>query len=107
MSNQITYGDRSRQALLRGINSLANAVRVTLGPRGRNASKTSDVAGDGTTTATVLAQAIYREGLKNVVAGASPREMKVGIDKAVEAIVASLTAQAKPVAGNMIAQIGT
>ena len=147
MSNQITYGDRSRQAILRGINSLANAVRVTLGPRGRNvilgrpfgaptitkdgvtvakeisvkdpienlgaqmvrevASKTSDVAGDGTTTATVLAQAIYREGVKNVVAGASPREMKVGIDKAVEAIVASLTAQAKPVAGNMIAQIGT
>jgi chaperonin GroEL len=147
MSNQITYGDQSRTAILRGIDSLANAVRVTLGPRGRNvilgrpfgaptitkdgvtvakdislkdaianlgaqmvrevASKTSDVAGDGTTTATVLAQAIYREGVKNVVAGASPREMKVGIDKAVDAIVASLKAQAKPVTGNMIAQVGT
>jgi chaperonin GroEL len=147
MSNQITYGDDSRTAILRGINSLANAVRVTLGPRGRNvilgrpfgaptitkdgvtvakeislkdpienlgaqmirevASKTSDVAGDGTTTATVLAQAIYREGVKNVVAGASPRELKVGIETAVEAIVASLKAQAKPVTGNMIAQVGT
>jgi chaperonin GroEL len=147
MSKQITYGDRSRETLLRGINSLASAVRVTLGPRGRNvilsrpfgaptitkdgvtvakdislkdsienlgaqmvrevASKTSDVAGDGTTTATVLAQAIYREGVKNVVAGASPRAMKVGIGKAVEAIVASLEAQAKPVTGNMIAQVGT
>jgi chaperonin GroEL len=147
MSNQITYGDDSRTAILRGINSLANAVKVTLGPRGRNvilgrpfgaptitkdgvtvakeislkdpienlgaqmirevASKTSDVAGDGTTTATVLAQAIYREGVKNVVAGASPRELKVGIETAVEAIVASLKAQAKPVTGNMIAQVGT
>jgi chaperonin GroEL len=147
MSNQITYGDDSHTAILRGINSLANAVRVTLGPRGRNvilgrpfgaptitkdgvtvakeislkdpienlgaqmirevASKTSDVAGDGTTTATVLAQAIYREGVKNVVAGASPRELKVGIETAVEAIVASLKAQAKPVTGNMIAQVGT
>jgi chaperonin GroEL len=147
MSNQITYGDHSRTALLRGINSLANAVRVTLGPRGRNvilgrpfgaptitkdgvtvakdislkdpienlgaqmvrevASKTSDVAGDGTTTATVLAQAIYREGVKNVAAGASPGEMKVGIETAVDAIVASLKAQAKPVTGNMIAQVGT
>ena len=147
MSNQITYGDDSRTAILRGINTLANAVRVTLGPRGRNvilgrgfgaptitkdgvtvakeislkdpienlgaqmirevAGKTSDVAGDGTTTATVLAQAIYREGVKNVVAGASPRELKVGIETAVEAIVASLKAQSKPVAGNMIAQVGT
>jgi chaperonin GroEL len=147
MSNQITYGDDSRTAILRGINSLANAVRVTLGPRGRNvilgrpfgaptitkdgvtvakeislkdpienlgaqmirevASKTSDVAGDGTTTATVLAQAIYREGVKNVVAGASPRELKVGIETAVDAIVASLKAQSKPVTGNMIAQVGT
>jgi chaperonin GroEL len=147
MSNQITYGDDSRTAILRGINSLANAVRVTLGPRGRNvildrgfgaptitkdgvtvakeislkdpienlgaqmirevAGKTSDVAGDGTTTATVLAQAIYREGVKNVVAGASPRELKVGIEAAVDAIVASLKAQSKPVTGNMIAQVGT
>ena len=71
------------------------------------ASKTSDVAGDGTTTATVLAQAIYREGVKNVVAGASPRELKVGIETAVDAIVASLKAQSKPVTGNMIAQVGT
>src|SRR4026209_1457239 len=128
MANQITYGDASRQAILRGVNSLANAVKVTLGPRGRNvilgkpygsptitkdgvtvakeidlkdalenmgaqmvkevASKTSDVAGDGTTTATVLAQAIYREGIKMVVAGANPMELKRGIEKAVEAITA-------------------
>src|SRR6188768_1253938 len=127
MANQITYGDASRQAILRGVNSLANAVKVTLGPRGRNvilgkpygsptitkdgvtvakeidlkdalenmgaqmvkevASKTSDVAGDGTTTATVLAQAVYREGAKNVVAGANPMELKRGIDKAVEVVV--------------------
>ena len=147
MSNQITYGDDSRTAILRGINTLSNAVRVTLGPRGRNvilgrgfgaptitkdgvtvakeislkdpienlgaqmirevAGKTSDVAGDGTTTATVLAQAIYREGVKNVVAGGSPRELKVGIETAVDAIVASLKAQSKPVTGNMIAQVGT
>jgi chaperonin GroEL len=147
MSNQITYGDDSRTAILRGIDRLAGAVRVTLGPRGRNvilgrpfgaptitkdgvtvakeitlkdpienlgaqmirevAGKTSDVAGDGTTTATVLAQAIYREGVKNVVAGASPRELKVGIETAVDAIVASLKTQSKPVTGNMIAQVGT
>jgi chaperonin GroEL len=147
VSKQITYGDESRAAILRGIDSLANTVKVTLGPRGRNvilgrpfgaptitkdgvtvakeislrdpienlgaqmvrevASKTSDVAGDGTTTATVLAQAIYREGVKNVVAGASPREIKIGVEKAVDAIVASLTAQAKPVTGSMIAQVGT
>ena len=128
MSMQITYGDQSREAILNGINSLANAVKVTLGPRGRNvilgkpfgsptitkdgvtvareislkdplenmgaqmvrevASKTSDVAGDGTTTATVLAQAIYREGVKNVAAGASPGQIKIGIDRAVDAIVA-------------------
>ena len=147
MSMQITYGDASRDAILRGINSLANAVRVTLGPRGRNvilgkpfgsptitkdgvtvareislkdplenmgaqmvrevASKTSDVAGDGTTTATVLAQAIYREGVKNVAAGASPGQIKIGIDRAVEAIVAALKVQAQPVSGEMIAQVGT
>ena len=127
MAKQITYGDASRQAILRGVNSLANAVKVTLGPKGRNvildkkfgsptitkdgvtvakeielkdplenmgaqmvrevASKTSDVAGDGTTTATVLAQAIYREGAKNVTAGANPMAIKRGIGKAVEAIV--------------------
>src|SRR5688500_13058511 len=126
MANQITYGDRSRQAILRGVDSLANAVKVTLGPRGRNvilgtsfgsptitkdgvtvakeidlkdalenmgaqmvkevASKTSDIAGDGTTTATVLAQAIYREGAKNVTAGANPMAIKRGIDQSVNAI---------------------
>ena len=147
MAKDITYGDASRQAILRGVNCLANAVKVTLGPKGRNvilgraygsptitkdgvtvakeidlkdalenmgaqmvkevASKTSDVAGDGTTTATVLAQAIYREGAKNVTAGANPMAIKRGIDKAVEAIVASLKAQSKPVSGPMIAQVGT
>src|SRR6187431_550164 len=147
MANQITYGDASRQAILRGVNSLANAVKVTLGPRGRNvilgkqygsptitkdgvtvakeidlkdalenmgaqmvkevASKTSDVAGDGTTTATVLAQAIYREGAKNVTAGANPMELKRGIDKAVEVVTEELKKLSKPVAGKMIAQVGT
>jgi chaperonin GroEL len=147
MAKQIVYGDASRQGILRGVNSLANAVKVTLGPKGRNvildkkfgsptitkdgvtvakeielkdtlenmgaqmvrevASKTSDVAGDGTTTATVLAQAIYREGAKNVTAGSNPMAIKRGIDKAVEAIVASLKAQSKPVTGPMIAQVGT
>ena len=147
MAKDITYGDASRQAILRGINGLANAVKVTLGPKGRNviigkaygsptitkdgvtvakeidlqdplenmgaqmvrevASKTSDVAGDGTTTATVLAQAIYREGAKNVTAGANPMAIKRGIEQAVEAIVASLKTQSKPVSGPMIAQVGT
>src|SRR5512143_8167 len=147
MAKQIIYGEQSRQAILRGVNSLADAVKVTLGPKGRNvvldkkfgsptitkdgvtvakeielkdplenmgaqmvrevASKTSDIAGDGTTTATVLAQAIYREGAKNVVAGANPMELKRGIEKAVEAIVESLKKQSKPVKGNMIAQLGT
>jgi chaperonin GroEL len=147
MAKDITYGGASRQAILRGVNSLANAVKVTLGPKGRNviigstygsptitkdgvtvakeislknplenmgaqmvkevASKTSDVAGDGTTTATVLAQAIYREGAKNVTAGANPMAIKRGIGQAVEAIVASLKTQAKPVSGPMIAQVGT
>ena len=147
MAKQIVYGDASRQGILRGVNSLANAVKVTLGPRGRNvildktfgsptitkdgvtvakeivlkdalenmgaqmvkevASKTSDVAGDGTTTATVLAQAIYREGAKNVTAGASPMAVKRGIDKAVEAITTELQKMSKPVTGSMIAQVGT
>jgi chaperonin GroEL len=147
MAKLITYGDASRQAILRGVNSLADAVKVTLGPKGRNvildkkfgsptitkdgvtvakeielkdalenmgaqmvrevASKTSDVAGDGTTTATVLAQAIYREGAKNVTAGANPMAIKRGIGKAVETIVTSLKAQSKPVTGPMIAQVGT
>src|SRR6266480_7945325 len=124
MSKQIVYGDASRQGILRGVNSLADAVKVTLGPKGRNvilgktygsptitkdgvtvakeidlkdpvenmgaqmvrevASKTSDTAGDGTTTATVLAQAIYREGLKTVAAGVNPMALKRGIEKAVE-----------------------
>src|SRR6266567_3290863 len=147
MANHVTYGAESRQAILRGVNSLANAVKVTLGPKGRNvvlgkpfgsptitkdgvtvakeidlpdplenmgaqmvrevASKTSDVAGDGTTTATVLAQAIYREGAKNVTAGANPMAIKRGIQQAVEAIVKSLEAQSKPVTGPMISQVGT
>jgi len=147
MAKQIIYGEQSRQAILRGVNALADAVKVTLGPKGRNvvldkkfgsptitkdgvtvakeidlkdplenmgaqmvrevASKTSDTAGDGTTTATVLAQAIYREGAKNVVAGANPMELKRGIEKAVEAIVAEVKKMARPVSGNMVAQVGT
>ncbi len=147
MAKQITYGDESRQAVLRGVNRLADAVRVTLGPKGRNvvldkkfgsplitkdgvtvakeielkeplenmgaqmvrevASKTSDVAGDGTTTATVLAQAIYREGSKNVTAGANPMQLKRGIEKAVAAVTEELKKLSKPVKGKMIAQVGT
>ena len=143
MAKQIVYSDDSRQAILRGVNQLAEAVKVTLGPRGRNvvlekkfggptitkdgvtvakeielkdplenmgaqmvrevASKTSDVAGDGTTTATILAQAIYREGVKAVTAGANPMAVKRGIDKAVEEI----KKLSKPVSGDMIAQVGT
>src|SRR5437868_6768773 len=147
MAKDITYGDASRQAILGGINALANAVKVTLGPKGRNviigsafgsptitkdgvtvakeitlrnplenmgaqmvkevASKTSDVAGDGTTTATVLAQAIYREGAKNVTAGANPMALRRGIDKSVEAITNQLREISRPVTGSMIAQVGT
>ena len=147
MAKQIVYGDASRQGILRGVNSLANAVKVTLGPRGRNvilgksygsptitkdgvtvareielkdalenmgaqmvkevASKTSDIAGDGTTTATVLAQAIYREGARNVTAGASPMAIKRGIDKAVEAMTREIAKMSKPVSGSMVAQVGT
>jgi chaperonin GroEL len=147
MAEQIVYGEHSRQAVLRGINQLADAVKVTLGPKGRNvvidkkfgsptitkdgvtvakeidlrdpvenmgaqmvrevASKTSDTAGDGTTTATVLAQAIYREGAKNVVAGANPMDIKRGIEKAVDAITHEIKKMAKPVSGNMVAQVGT
>ena len=146
MAKQIIYGEESRQAILRGVNQLANAVKVTLGPKGRNvvldkkfgsptitkdgvtvakeidlpdalenmgaqmvrevASKTSDTAGDGTTTATVLAQAIYREGARNVVAGANPMELKRGIEKSVTAIVAELKKAARQVSGNMVAQVG-
>src|SRR5437660_1581394 len=147
MAKQIIYGEESRQAILRGVNQLADAVKVTLGPKGRNvvldkkfgsptitkdgvtvakeielkdplqnmgaqmvrevASKTSDTAGDGTTTATVLAQAIYREGAKNVVAGANPMDIKRGIEKAVEAITNELKKMKKDVSGNMVAQVGT
>ena len=146
-AKQIVYGSESRQKMMSGINALADAVKVTLGPKGRNvvldkkfgsptitkdgvtvakeielkdplenmgaqmvrevASKTSDVAGDGTTTATVLAQAIYREGAKNVVAGANPMEVKRGIDRAVEVVVEGLEKQSRNVAGDMIAQIGS
>jgi chaperonin GroEL len=147
MAKQIKYGEEARQAILRGVNALADAVKVTLGPKGRNvvidkkfgsptitkdgvtvakeidlkdalenmgaqmvrevASKTSDTAGDGTTTATVLAQAIYREGIKMVVAGANPMELKRGIEKAVEAMIGDLKKLSKPVSGNMIGQVGT
>src|SRR5688572_9307195 len=147
MAKQVVHGEDSRAAILRGINQLADAVKITLGPKGRNvvidkkfgsptitkdgvtvakeidlknalenmgaqmvrevASKTSDTAGDGTTTATVLAQAVYREGLKMVTAGANPMELKRGIEKAVEAIIEELKKLSKPVSGNMIAQVGT
>ena len=147
MAKQIVYHDEARQAILRGVNQLASAVRVTLGPKGRNvvlekkfgspvitkdgvtvakeidledavenigakmlrevASKTSDVAGDGTTTATVLAQSIYREGLKNLAAGSNPMELKRGIDFAVEAIVDEIQKFSKPVKGKMIGQVGS
>ena len=147
MAKQIVYGEQSRQKITQGINQLANAVRVTLGPKGRNvvidkkfgsptitkdgvtvakeidlkdplenmgaqmvrevASKTSDIAGDGTTTATVLAQAIYREGAKNVVAGANPMEVKRGIETAVATVVSELETMSKEVSGAMIAQVGT
>src|SRR5664280_1022702 len=147
MAKQIVYAEDARQAILRGVNKLADAVKVTLGPKGRNvvvekkfgspvitkdgvtvakeidlkdklenmgaqmvrevASKTSDVAGDGTTTATVLAQAIIREGTKNVTAGANPMELKRGIDIAVKTAVEAITKLAKPVEGKAIAHIGT
>src|SRR5574340_1084805 len=157
-AKNITYGEDARQQILRGVNKLADAVKVTLGPKGRNvviekkfgsptitkdgvtvakeielkdglenmgaqmvrevASKTSDVAGDGTTTATVLAQAIYREGVKTVAAGANPMAMKRGIEKAVQVITGKLDKEgnrekgeidkfSKPVSGEMIAQVGT
>jgi chaperonin GroEL len=159
MAKQIVHGEESRQAILRGVNLLADAVKVTLGPKGRNvviekkfgsptitkdgvtvakeielqdsldnlgaqmvrevASKTSDVAGDGTTTATVLAQAIYREGVKTVAAGANPMAMKRGIEKAVNVVCGNIDSKtgerakgeldklSKPVTGDMIAQVGS
>src|SRR5947208_1444263 len=147
MAKQVVHGEASRAAILRGINQLADAVKITLGPKGRNvvidkkfgsptitkdgvtvakeielkdalenmgaqmvrevASKTSDVAGDGTTTATVLAQAIFREGVKTVAAGANPMALKRGIDKAVEKAVSEIQRLSKPVKGDAIAQVGT
>jgi chaperonin GroEL len=147
MAKQIVTGENSRQAILRGVNVLADAVKITLGPKGRNAviekkfgapiitkdgvtvakeielpdslenmgaqmvrevaSKTSDVAGDGTTTATVLAQAIFREGVKTVAAGASPTALKRGIEKAVEVAIGEIAKFHKDVKGDMIAQVGT
>ncbi len=147
MPKQIVTGENSRQAILRGVNALADAVKITLGPKGRNAviekkfgapiitkdgvtvakeielqdslenmgaqmvrevaSKTSDVAGDGTTTATVLAQAIFREGVKTVAAGASPTALKRGIERAVEVAVEEVKKFHKDVKGEMIAQVGT
>jgi chaperonin GroEL len=146
-AKEIHYAEECRQALLRGVNKLANAVKVTLGPKGRNvvlekkfgsplstkdgvtvakeielseprenmgaqvvrevASKTSDVAGDGTTTATVLAQAIYREGCKAVTAGANPMDLKKGIERAVEVSLEEVKKLSKDVSGKAIAQVGT
>jgi chaperonin GroEL len=147
MAKQVIHGEESRAAILRGVNQLADAVKITLGPKGRNvvldkkfgsptitkdgvtvakeielkdslenmgaqmvrevASKTSDVAGDGTTTATVLAQAIFREGVKTVAAGANPMALKRGIDKAVERATEEIKRMSKPVKGDAIAQVGT
>ena len=147
MAKQIVTGANSRQSILRGVNILADAVKITLGPKGRNAviekkfgapvitkdgvtvakeielqdplenmgaqmvrevaSKTSDVAGDGTTTATLLAQAIFREGVRTVAAGASPMALKRGIDKAVEAVVVEIKRLSREVKGDMITQVGT
>jgi chaperonin GroEL len=146
-AKQILFGEGSRQAILRGVNQLADAVKVTLGPKGRNvvlekkfggptitkdgvtvakevelkdplenmgaqmvrevASKTSDIAGDGTTTATILAQSIFREGVKSVAAGANPMALKRGIEKAVETVVEGVKKFSKPVSGDAIAQVGT
>jgi chaperonin GroEL len=147
MAKDITYREDARAAILRGVNALADAVKVTLGPKGRNvildkkfgsptitkdgvtvakeidlkdptenlgarmvrevASKTSDVAGDGTTTATVLAQALFREGVKHVTAGANPMDLKRGIERAVAVVVEELRKHSRPVKGGMIAQVGT
>ncbi len=146
-AKQIVYSENSRQAILRGVNLLADTVKITLGPKGRNvvlekkyggptitkdgvtvakeielkdplenmgaqmvrevASKTSDIAGDGTTTATILAQAIFREGVKSVAAGANPMALKRGIEAAVEVVIEEVKKLSKPVTGDMIAQIGT
>src|SRR2546421_4403151 len=147
MAKQIVYSENSRQAILRGVNQLADAVKVTLGPKGRNvvlekkfggpnitkdgvtvakeielkdplenmgaqmvrevASKTSDIAGDGTTTATILAQAIFREGVKSVAAGAKPMAVKSGSDKAVERGIEEIQRMGKPAKGDALAQRAT
>src|SRR5215211_862452 len=147
MAKQIIFGGDSRAAILRGVNKLADTVKITLGPRGRNvvldkkygsptitkdgvtvakeidlkdamenmgaqmvrevAAKTSDVAGDGTTTATVLAQAIFREGVKAVTAGANPMALKRGIDKAVSHAIRHIKKEAKPVTEDMIGPVGS
>jgi len=147
MAKQIQYGEEARQLILRGVNKLADAVKVTLGPKGRNvilekkfgsptitkdgvtvakeielkdpwenmgaqmvrevASKTSDIAGDGTTSATVLAQAIFREGCKNVAAGSNPMDLKRGIEKSVAAAIEEIKRLSKPISGKAIAQVGT
>src|SRR6185436_6257948 len=146
-AKNITYSEDARQAMLRGVNKLADAVKITLGPKGRNvvlekkfgsplstkdgvsvakeieledprenmgaqlvrevASKTSDVAGDGTTTATVLAQAIFREGVKAVTAGSNPMDIKRGIEKAVEISTNEIKKLSRPIAGKAISQVGT
>src|ERR1044072_4712151 len=146
-AKELIYREDARAALLRGVDALANTVKVTLGPKGRNvvlsrkfgsplvtkdgvtvakdieltdryenmgaqmvkevASKTSDMAGDGTTTATVLAQAIYREGAKNVTAGLNPMAIKRGLERCVEAMTAEIKRMSKPFSGPMIAQVGT
>ena len=145
-AKEVTHGEDARRALIKGVNRLADAVKITLGPKGRNvvlektfgspvvtkdgvtvakeieleglqkvgasmlrevASKTSDVAGDGTTSATVLAQAIVREGIKNVTAGANPMALKRGIEKAVEQAIEAIKKLSKPVKGDMISQVGT
>ena len=146
MAKDIVYGENCRHQILKGVNKLADTVKITLGPKGRNvvldkkfgsptitkdgvtvakeielndkvenlgaqmvrevASKTSDVAGDGTTTATVLAQSIYREGVRNVASGANPMALKRGIEKAVDVVVKHINEMSVPVKGDMIAQVG-
>ena len=147
MAKLLSFSDESRSALERGVDALANSVRVTIGPRGRNvvlekkfgapdivndgdsiarvielddpfenlgaklmqqvSSKTKDKAGDGTTTATILAQAMVKEGLRNTAAGASPVELRRGIEKAAAQIVAGLSERSQPVAGDAIRQVAT
>src|ERR687897_1790899 len=148
MAKQVVHGEESRAAILRGINQLADAVKITLGPKGRNviiakkfgsptitkdgvtvakeidlkdnyenmgaqmvkevATKTNDAAGDGTTTATVLAQAIFREGVKNVTAGANPMALQRGLDRAVEVVVEEIKKLSRPTKDKKeIAQVGT